>query len=267
MSATSTGARRIPRPRCPVVVGLCLVAVAISARGGRAQSGPCDPALAVNADDPWQYKRRGARCEGRYLEPVGAASLRVVGYYSGLPWTQLPNSPTVYVSWPGDLRGPFHLRATSLRWRTFYRMDASVPGGESGFQWPTDVLRGLQLGGEDVALTATTIEKTLLGDARLLLPVTVGAEKQRPVVGTPTLILMSDADLDQIQLSAFGLAGTTWSRPLSPIRKGTFVAGRPIRIPLQGFPPGTHRLGLLGTGGGAFATGEATVYIPAGATQ
>jgi hypothetical protein len=232
-----------------------------------AQATPCDPSLAVNRDDPWQYKRRGSRCEGRYLEPVGSASLRVVGYYVGAPWTGSASGQSIWISWPAGVHAPVRLRATSLRWRTFYRMDAVVLPEATRYQWPSEVLRGLQLAGQDIALTATSIGKTALGDARLFLPVTIGDAAGAIVHGAPTLVLVSDADLDEVQLAAIPVAGSHWSRPFSPIRRGTFVAGRPIRIPLTGFPSGTYRLMMLGSGSGSVTTGDATVYVPPESVQ
>ena len=248
------------------LIALCALSFAKS-EGTHAQSTQCDPALAVSGHDPWRYRLRGSRCEGRYLEPVGQDILRIVAYYQGASWRGEPPPGDLSVAWSEPTPRPVALRAVSLRWRTFYRMDATVEGGRGVFLWPTEVLRALHLDANDIALTATTSASIFGADRQVYVPLRAGPAdsivERAPVV----LWLMSDSDLDEIQLAMSSLSGNRWSRPLSPFRRGTFVARRPIRVVLPEAPAGTYELLFLATGDRALPTLTATVVIPPLATR
>ena len=152
----------------------------------------------------------------------------MVGYVAGVPWIGAAESGDLLLHWPQVTREVVSLRATSLRWRTFYRMNADSRGEAGSFRWPTEVLKGLRLEGDDVGLTALTVLSAQGGDVRILLPLSVGRDEADTSYANPTIILMGDADLEEIQMAAYPLSRSRWSRPLSPIRSGVFVAGRPI---------------------------------------
>lgn len=207
----------------------------------------CDAGIAVDESDLWSYGWRGNRCEGRYVEPLGGGTIRLVGYYAGTSWQGTARLPALRVEWPSRSTGDVELRAISLRWRTFYRMDAVVSAKAQRFLWSTEVLRALRLRAEEVGLTAIAGVTLPWGTERLLVPVKI-ADEAHAAPGRLKIVLMSDDDLDEIQLGIRSVTDTIWIRPISKIREGTFMARRPITVELPSLPPGVYQLLCMGIG-------------------
>jgi len=141
-------------------------------------------------------------------------------------------------------------------------MDATSTKEQHSFRWPTEVLRALQLAANDVGLTATTEVGSPDRGKRIYIPVRVDVAYPMTEPASLTLLLISDSDLNEIQLAMVSLSGRAWSRPLSPVRRGTFVARRPIRIVLPEAPPGTYAIFLLAVGEQTVPSLSAVVVIP-----
>ncbi|MCK9684582.1 hypothetical protein [Scleromatobacter humisilvae] len=108
-------------------------------------------------DNPLGYRLRGNRCEGLYWSPHASdAAITVLAVATGAPAAALPGEGVLHLGWSGRVSGAIgdavQIQAISLRPGLFYRMDATASLGGGRFDWPTDVVRGLSLRGDEIAL-------------------------------------------------------------------------------------------------------------------
>jgi hypothetical protein len=228
------------------VVALCLIALpmvfAPAARSGNGadaavQSGHCDPYLPVSRDNPFGYRVRGDRCEGIYVQQITATPLIVASFGQlDVPQSLAPNG-TLLVEWDPGAAG-VRLRASSLKPKTYYRMDSRQPADSRSYRWPTDVLSALKLTAGDIGIVAWVEQK--VGDTlrNVYLPIRVG----RPVPGreiTYELVLVPGDELSEVYVALSSVAADGTRVPVSPakpLKYGFYPAGRSIRIPVGPLP-------------------------------
>ena len=239
---------------------LILGLFSLAPRATGAQAARCDSTVVTDGSDPWRYRQRGTRCEGRFLAPMSGPSLRIVGYYSGLRWRQLPRTDTLVVSWHAAA-APVNVRAVSLRWRTFYRMDTQQTSGSNRFFWPTAVLRNLGMTGEDIGVLASLSFSGSSGTSSAILPVVIdnGESASDTVL---SLLFVSDLDLDKITVEGIRLSGPGSVRFNAVTLEQPFVARRPFAVRLPKTSRGTYDLFILAEGGYHVLTAEAVVVVP-----
>jgi hypothetical protein len=229
-------------------------------RGIRAQTTACDSTVVIDGSDPWRYKERGARCEGRFLAPMSGPNLRIVGYYSGNRWRGLPRTDTLLVRWQPP-SAPVNVRAVSLRWRTFYRMDTRQPSVSDRFPWPTAVLRNLAMAGDDIGVLASYYYRTHPRVASALVPVMIdnGDGGSDTVL---SLVFVSDLDLERVSVEGVPLSGSRMVAFKPVVLTGPLVARRPFAVRLPKISPGLYDLFILAEGGYNVLTAEAVVVVP-----
>jgi hypothetical protein len=239
---------------------LVLGAFSSGPRVMKAQAARCDTTVVTDDSDPWRYRQRGARCEGRFLAPMSGPSLRIVGYYSRVRWRGLPRTDTLFVGWQ-PVATSVNVRAVSVRWRTFYRMDTQQRPGTDRFLWPTSVLRSLMMTGDDIAVLASFPYTSSPKVSSALIPVSIDNGEG----GSDTalsLLFVSDLDLDKITVQGVRLSGSG-SNQFKPVSLSTpLVARRPFAVRLPKVDPGMYDLFILAEGGSNGLTAEAVVGIP-----
>jgi hypothetical protein len=203
------------------------------------------------AGGPSGYTWRADRCEGVFVQEVaGSTDLKLVSFSAGLDTANFASAPELKLSWtlpaPADVR----LRATSLRNRHYYRMDARRTSAQPpSYDWPTDVLRAENLKPEEVGLVAWT--QTANFKADVYLPLRIGA------ASSFKMTLLPAAELDEVYVSLSRLSAD--GKVVQQIKKeerlgrGYYPAARGFAVPL---PPvtvgGYYRLdaaGILKNGG------------------
>jgi len=191
---------------------------------------------------------------------MSGPSLRIVGYYSGRRWRRLPRTDTLIVRWQAA-SAPVNVRAVSLRWRTFYRMDTQQSSGSDHFLWPTSVLRNLAMTGEDIGVLASFTYVSRPRVASAFLPVVIDNGEN----GSDTalsLVFVSDLDLDKITVEGVRLRGSGSARINPVFLEEALVARRPFVVRLPKISPGMYDLFILAEGGYNVLTAEAVVVVP-----
>jgi hypothetical protein len=226
----------------------------------QAQALACDTTVATESSDPYRYRNRGSRCEGRYLAPLSGATLSVVGYTSATSWRGPVKTSTLQLSWPKRSE-TILVRAVSLRWRTFYRMNTVVASGVNTYDWPTNVLRPLGLTSQEVGVLAS-YRVTIAGrPSRVLVPLTV-ADGEAPTVSDLTVTLISDIDLDEVKLMIHPLSNGASPAITPPVRPSTYIARRPLVFPLPKLLPGYYLLMFIASGDRRVVTADAVIDVP-----
>ena len=208
----------------------------------------------------------GNRCEGLFIQEVaGSGDLRVISFSTPLATASLKSATTLPLTWqaPPPVAGTVHIRATSLRSRHYYRMDADVAGASS-FQWPTKVLQGEQMSGEEVALVAWTRVKPFENED-CYLPLRTGGSRSNYTLG-----MLPGGELTElyISLARLGVDG----RPTETLKKEEkqpsqyYPAGRRFEVPLGKLPgPGYYRVRVAGLARfGGSVTKSIVIYLAPG---
>lgn len=91
----------------------------------RAQ-GPCDPQLIQPQTNPYEYRLRGDRREGIYVQQVGGTPLTIASWTESVEDYDLASSRPLTVEWDAPENIAVNLRAEALRHRFYYRMDAAT---------------------------------------------------------------------------------------------------------------------------------------------
>jgi hypothetical protein len=224
----------------------------------------CDPDLHPPATNPLGYRLRGERCEGVYIQDVGATPLKLVSftesYESFDPTVDVP----IILEWvsAGDLA--VHLRAQSVRAHLYYRMDSQRAAGQASFTWASDLLATLRLGRGELGVLAWTNQR--IGDANqnVLQPLRL-LQKAARTTGTYHMVVVPGVQVDEIFVSMAPLKPNgqpgAFQLDKQPVGLGYYPAGRAVPIPVPvPSAAGIYRidLGAPRTGGGSAAM---TVYF------
>jgi hypothetical protein len=145
----------------------------------------CDPRLSVSSSDPLRYRKRGDRCEGRYLRGMSSGGLGVIPVV-GFTWTHpsedLQSSClAVRSSYPDTV----HLKAlsiNSLKWSTPYRLDYRPSPSEDTettrkvfeTEWSSRIVNRLGLQTDDLGVLIVAEDEA--GD-QILLPASLNRRK------------------------------------------------------------------------------------------
>ena len=189
---------------------LVLLAVLIACPGiGYTQAVPCDPEVTklVDPTNPTKYQPRGSRCEGVYdPERSGNPPLALVSFTSR-PGTFDPRrEPNLFVRWAVLPNSTAHLRAYSLKSRTYYQMDAALEPGKLPFVWPLDVVHDVGLKQREIAVVAWTSYKVGPVVQQVYVPVVVASGSSSvPQGSSPRISLLPGRELNEIFLSVQSL--------------------------------------------------------------
>jgi hypothetical protein len=191
------------------------------------------------------YRERQDRCEGEYVEPVGASiDLRLVGFHAGgLPpdlqsYDLLPLQILHY-----DPNTNILLRAKSTRSRQRYQMDTRHIQPAGIFDWPTDILRdhSVQLTGPELALLACS-DSCSSERPRTYWPVRAGNADPSSAIRYEVIVL-SSIELDEVYVTIRRDGKVLRDR--TPLKREYYPPDRPIRIPLTNLSAGTVDIDIV----------------------
>lgn len=250
-----------------------LALLAMCAAIGYAQSSVCDPDLTrlVNPRNPVRYQLRGTRCEGVYdPERSGDAALSLVSFTSTFAAFDTQRDKSLFVRWSGPDAAVVHLRAYSLKPRSYYQMDAALDAAKMPFTWPLDVVRDVGLERRELAVVAWTTYKVSQTSQDVYLPVAVSRGNSEAVQpGSPRITLWPGRSLNELFLTVqalnAGLApGATILKDEPLGEGGIYPAEVPITLDwkrLKIVTPGFYSLKIGATVvNGAPATLRLTLY-------
>jgi hypothetical protein len=239
--------------------------VALLAAGAAAES-PCDPALEQSATDSLRYTLRGDRCEGRYIQEVGSATLFPVSLTRGVVNYDLAFGEELRVEWPSLPRHKVHLRAYSLRRPPYYRMDTIRPPHHTVYHWPTDILAAFGIVRRDLGVIGWMTRAVGGTEREVLLPLRISQAGRPAPARTCTMILWPGRELSEVYLSlapvrADGSRGA-FIKKGQALEYGYYPAEQGIEFEISGMTaPGIYylRIGADLASGGVL-TSEHWVY-------
>jgi hypothetical protein len=229
----------------------------LACAGAYAQQPPasapqCDPLIDVAATRPDSYKERGDRCEGVYEQKVsGGTGLRVASLTDSSPRFDLAPGDAVHLSWATDGSASVRLRALSLRFHHYYRMDSTRPAGTSAWVWPADVLGQHKLTSREIGVVGIVRRQFADGARDVFVPIRM-AKNAAPPPGRPyTLVVRPDANLRQLFLTVSRLkADGTPDVALTAdedLKQGPYPARAGVAVHLPPLPkPGYYSVELAG---------------------
>jgi hypothetical protein len=199
----------------------------------------CDPSLLKNTASPLGYKDRGGRCEGLYINQVGATTLLVVSFTESFASFNLQTDSSLRVTWdPPPGNGGFRIRAQGIRRRLYYRMDTYQPPLKRSFTWPLAILSSLNILRSDLGVVGTV--QVMVGQTLrdVYIPLRILQHGESKHIPSYVLGLLPGVELTEvyISLSKVGSDG----QPAKLIRDGEklgygyYPSERSIDIPVTG---------------------------------
>ncbi len=182
------------------------------------------------------YQSRGKHCEGFYRSLVSAYDIQLVHFTKGRLSYSSTEAEKVKLSIPVQTETPANIRGMGIPRNVYYRMDATLPYGQS-LVWNTQtVLLG----------NASTKYARLVGllgftedhGRRVYVPVQINEPENQSLL----IKLVASTTVKQLKWRLRGKTAYT------PIRDGrSFLAGRAIPISLpQNLPAGEYTLQIVG---------------------
>lgn len=225
---------------------LCLPMVS---RTAHAEEPQCK-GLAPLQDSPVGYQKRGDHCEGLYVANVGAHSLAATSFSLGKIRFELSPAVRLQVSAPGQTQ-PVNVRAVAIPAKTYYRMDAVLPGGAS-MLWPVrDVLVPANLSDSRIGIFAWKGPE----NDKTLVPVRVVVQGTAAKPAPPFLTVQASFDAQRVKWRSAPtrdgacLAFGPWQDAIQqPV-----TASWPIAINLSQLPAGLHCVEAAAQSGGSMA--------------
>jgi hypothetical protein len=235
-----------------VTLGLLTLLVVIAPTGALVAQGPhCDQDLNPAATNPLAYRLRGDRCEGVYIQDVGATTLRLVSFTESYEEFDASLASPLLLEWTPPQNATVHLRAQSVRTRLYYRMDSDRSAGSASFSWPGDVLAALQLRKTELGVLAWTTRRVGSTDRTVLEPLRV-RQRSASMPGVYRFVVVPGVQVDEIFISVAPLRPNGDTGPYvidkQPALVGYYPAGRPAVISIP--PPssaGIYRIDLGAT--------------------
>lgn len=161
----------------------------------------CDPNLEIPSGDTFGYRLRGERCEGRYIENVGSASLIIASLTSYFEEYDYDMDKDLVINWTSPVTEDIQLRAIGTRPRLFYRMDTVVKSGDNSFRWPTELLSGLEIMRTDIGVLGWT--QYVIGGAKkkIYLPLRIRQKTVKTHSETYRFTLFPGRELTEVFIS------------------------------------------------------------------
>lgn len=228
--------------RAAVLLAAAMLASVLAAGG--ASGGPCDPGLLGSEQSGLAYRQREGRCEGIYKLEVNSEQIRLVSVIEGSESFDSSKSELNFAwSAPPELRAaPVALRASSLRPRTYYRMDAALPAAAGNFAWPLDIFERVGLGGGELGARATTAHPRPPHPdfEQVFLPLRLWQEAPAPRRPGVLVGFVPEVKLEEVFVTviAVDLDGHPREAPLvesRPLDFGYYPAKTPVLFEIPGF--------------------------------
>jgi hypothetical protein len=202
-----------------------------------AQEDPCDPDLDQSATDQLGYRLRGDRCEGRYIQEVGSTILFPVSLTKFFEDYDLNSGEDLIVEWTVLTDQTVHLRAQSLKYRCYYRMDTIRPPGDTSYRWPTGILAALEMLRKNVGVVGWTSYPVGGTDQDVYLPLQIGQEGNASQSRTYRVVLWPGRELAEVFISlapvkADGSLGT-FIKKGEPLEYGYYPAEQGIEFEIS----------------------------------
>ena len=209
-----------------------------------AKVSPCDPTVRPLLQSAHHYRQRGDRCEGLYVAEISRPGIELVSFTLGslaFDWS----SKTVLLVDSSSHTSPVRVRAVAIPPRSYYRMDAILPGG-ARLRWPlADVLFPEGLTARRIGVFGWTERNQI----KTFVPVrlsTVG-EKTADQRLPPLLIVQPDFDAARVKWRWSRLARQGCSRfgPWADAVSAPVRALWPVKIDLSSVSPGLNCLEVV----------------------
>jgi hypothetical protein len=198
------------------------------------QTSSCDPLLEQPKTNPYGYRLRTDRCEGIYVQQVAGATLLVASFTAAFDEYDLNSARNLTVRWTAPASSEVHLRAFGLRRKLYYRMDATRPSAGRFYDWPVDVLAGLNLPRAEIGMVGWIRHPVGKIERDLYLPLQVSAKDGTSGAGPYTLVLLPGVPLSEVYVSVASVGSdgrpATWIRDEQPLKYNYYPAERPIDI-------------------------------------
>jgi hypothetical protein len=139
-------------------------------------------------------------------------------------------------------------------------MDTNIPETANQYRWATNLIRQLGLNNEEIGILGSTRVRSGDKTLRVLVPIIL-EDGTTPFRKQASLRISSDVDIEEVSLAVLPLTGSKYSRALSPIRTGIFIARRPFQVDLPVMPSGYYSIALMAKGGLNLVTTEAVILV------
>jgi hypothetical protein len=238
----------------------------------------CDPLLISEENTANGYQMRDNRCEGIYIREVSSSSaITLVSFVDSLDFT-LDTASDLQVSWnlPDDTSNSntviadtetIRLRSESVVRKLYYRMDTRVSINKGFYDWPTNVLTGLDLTKEKIGVfswlpvTFNSQNSTEAVKRDVYFPPLIVQQGKSASTSCPKdppsgakcyqIQVIPQKDLDEL---SYYVANSPEGYPNETVidkkalEYGYYPSGRPIVFPLvleQKYPSGYYYLELI----------------------
>jgi hypothetical protein len=214
--------------RCLLIL-LCFSPLLVAAQSA------CDPSVEPSLEkSAIRYQHRGNRCEGFYKSKVSAASLELIAFTLGDLRFKNEKGESITLRTPTAGSKTVQIRAQGIPRNLYYRMDASLQGGQN-LSWEADPVL-LRDDGSSRAYNIGLLAFQGEGSQRVFFPV-LSQSKQ---LGTGT-------GIDSLTLQFMGSARIASfkyqiDQGATKALKTPFPEGRPIRIRLNPALPKGQRV-------------------------
>jgi len=247
---------------------LALVAFcSVTTQAAFAQSEHCDAAITVRDKQPGAYQLRGDRCEGVYEQKVaGGTGLLIASLTASALPLEIRPEDKMHLEWTAPVGAGVRIRALSLRYHHYYRMDTLRPAGSSAYVWPADILGKQKLNGKEVGVVGFARHEFQGSTRDILVPVRVSETAGALSSKTYTLVVVPQTNLTKVYLSlwmlnADGGRGEAILRG-QDLKLGIYPARRGIPVTLPALPESGYysiELGAISEDGRP-ASVELTLY-------
>ena len=247
-----------PDRHCAWLVCLLVILASSLCMAADPASSNCDPGLQPAGESEVGYSMRGDRCEGLYVQEVSGGTLEIVSLTENFKGYKFAKDKPLLLEWPAPGDAQVQVRASSLKRKLYYRMDALRSQKPPGYTWPPEILSRLELGREEIGLLAWT-QQPVAGVKRIIhLPLRVTPQESpgQPQLNAGdgyTVVLMPSVELQEVYVTLCPLDAN--GKPGTPIRKSSkldssfYPAGRPLAFrvsfsELRGAPEGLYSLSV-----------------------
>jgi hypothetical protein len=196
----------------------------------------CDTHLIQPENNPYGYRLRGDRCEGQYVQQVASTTLVVASFTNVFENYNLEGNFPLRLKWPALGTNEVRLRAHSLRWKLYYRMDSLRNPGDTNFVWPITLLAAMKVSKRDLGVVSLT--QYQLGDILrpVYLPLQITQKKTLASSSSYHLVLWPGVQLQEVYLSLATVDDEGQPKEFlvdgKPLLYGYYPAQRAIDIPI-----------------------------------
>lgn len=167
-----------------------------------AQEVPCDEDLfnSSNFDDPWRYRPRGNRCEGRYIRNM-SSYMQVVSLTEWFEKYRLDTIEDLIIEWVSPYNKALNVRAFGIKSDLFYRMDALVSPDDKSYRWPIDVLSALRILPSEIGVVGWMNINIAGTIRRVHLPLRIHQTGPKLLLHNYEVIFQSASELAEVYIS------------------------------------------------------------------